>query len=167
MTRSFVDELTPVWSRDTLDEVMYETGTGLDSATREQRTELMSELSDSPEISTKKIQKAVTETLRWDNYRPALALWAGHIEYAEELGDTVYDAPDSVLTSLIERFAQPAVARTELDRQTVVKATQEIVNGSAIASLAIWSDKSESEQVAYIRDIVDAYVEPNPYGDNT
>lgn len=153
--------IDPIVSEQRLEEILTMEGTMLDSPERLQRNEIRTIMEAQGVEPSADVLGLIVACLSWQNHQPAVALWAGHIERAEDaLTNTKkFDSLDTVEAALIERFSQPAYEVNNATRDELVDRVLPIVRSSAVAQARpeIWEDDTVAR--SRVRDIVNKYVE--------
>jgi hypothetical protein len=141
------NQVTPYWDEAELDDVLFPKGNVVESDKKIQRDALKSAITDEIE-EMEDLRRILSSVVGWKNKEIAIALWAGHIEKAEELRSQSekFDSPESVEAALIERFAQPIYQETDYNKAPISDLRPEV-----------WTD--DDRALEQIRWCLDEYVE--------
>jgi hypothetical protein len=154
------NQVTPYWDEAELDDVLFPKGNVVESDKKIQRDALKSAITDEIE-EMEDLRRILSSVVGWKNKEIAIALWAGHIEKAEELRSQSekFDSPESVEAALIERFAQPIYQETDYNKAQLVEKLLPIIRASPISDLRpeVWTD--DDRALEQIRWCLDEYVE--------
>lgn len=153
-------QIEPYWDEEELDEILHPTGNIIDSDEKIQRDRLKRAI-ESQEKEAEDLRSMLSAVVRWDNKEPAIALWAGHIERAEELraGSGQYSSPESLEAGLVERFAQPVYEERDTTKGQLVAKLLPIARSSPVTQLRpeVWENSELAK--ARVREILDEHVE--------
>lgn len=154
-------EITPHWSDEELNEVLNPPRNGIDSDEMIQRDKFRDAVRARTDEDTNRLRSVAHAVVKWKNGDVALALWAGHIQRAEELRDNSqsYQSVESVEVGLIERIAQPAYEEKDFNRQELVDHILPVIRSSPLTELRpdVWGDDQRSRN--RVESVIDEYVD--------
>jgi len=143
-----------------LEDILNPTGNVLDSDEKIQRDALKKAIKNQTDEATE-LNIIISSVIRWRNKTAAIALWAGHIEKADELhsGLSRYNSPERVEASLIERFGQPVYQEHDYTKEELVNLLVPVIQSSPISDLRpdIWDDEKKARK--RVKWVVDNRVE--------
>jgi hypothetical protein len=157
---SLQEKVSTFWSENELEEILDPTDNVIISDEKIQRDALMQAVKTQTE-DTEHLRSMMSAVVGWDNKEPAIALWGGHIEKANELRTQSDDlsSPESVETALIERFSQPVYQERDFTKTQLAEKLLPVVRSSPISQLrpGIW--ERDERAIERIHQILDEYVD--------
>jgi len=143
-------QITPVWTDEELDAVLDPSVGVLESEAREQRNRLASAIEASDVDAPRDLESVLVEFVRWRNGNTAIALWAGHVDRADEMRGKAspFDDAEAVERSLVERVGQPAHNEAEVGAAQLVATVVPIVRASPVSQLRpeLWADDERARE---------------------
>lgn len=153
-------EISPYWTASELGDVLYPTGNVIVSDEKRQRDRLKRAI-ETERGEIEGLGELPSAVVGWENRETAIALWAGHVEKANELraSGEDYTSAESVEAALIERFSQPAYEQLDWSKAGLVDRILPIVRASPISRLRPEIRDDEERARERVRQILDEHVE--------
>ena len=152
--------ISPYWTESELDEVLDPTGNVIVSDEKIQRDRLKDAI-EAEQGEVEDLRELLPAVVGWKNKRTAIALWAGHVERANEIRASPgeYTSAKSAEAALIERFSQPVYEQLDRSKADLVDGILPVVRASPLSRPRpeIWDDDERARE--RIRWVLDEHVD--------
>lgn len=143
-TSELQKQINPILSKSEFESLLNPSTRVIDSPAKIQRDKLLEHIRTQSSDIPDELLGVLTEFVRWKNGNTGIALWAGYLDRADNMrkGRSSFGNIEQVEYSLLERIAQPAYNKTDLDKDNLVDVALVFFRSSALTQFrpAFWAD---------------------------